>query len=280
MRNFLRYCVVTRLCVLLFTIALVTSCASERRQRLAPADALESQREALTKIARGMSEKEVRLKLGNPSEVRFEKFSVLGGEAYRWAYGARTAGGFANIGLVMFSPDKTVLGTSCPTKQTYFRRLALATPVTRAPQRTISGRYCVIESVRAPEPDSKRISPLPYTLATLLRFSIVNEGTDPFLFSQPTAWIKFNLIIEVFDSEMSLVLRQDYDHYASPYSPDRNEWPMVRIPPGRRESEEFPIWLTDLRYGKPASGKYFVRLLFPFEPDHFYSSNLMEFSVQ
>jgi hypothetical protein len=268
-----------RLGVLLFTIAFVTSCASERQQRLATADELELRREALIHIARGMSEKEVRLKLGNPSEVRFEKFSVLEGEACRWAYGARSAGGFANIGLVMFSPDKTVLGTSCPTKQTYFRRLALATPVTKLPQRTDRGQYCVIESTRAREPDPKRTSPLPYTLATLLRFSLVNEGTDPFLFRQPTAWIKFNLIIEVFDSKMNLVLRQDYDHYASPYSPYRNEWPIVRIPPGGHESEEFPLWLTDLEYGKPAPGKYFVRLLFPFEPEHFYSSNLMEFSV-
>ena len=119
-------------------------------------------------------------------------------------------------------------------------------------------------------------SPFPEMLDNV-RYSIVNEKDSPFSFTQSTAWIKFNLVVEVIDQENNLVLRQDYEQWANPS--DSSVPVKVSIPAKGRVTEEFAVWLCDVSYGRPQPGLYKVRLLFPFERRRFYSSNIKEFKV-
>ncbi len=126
-------------------LLITTSCKCAFKQTQPGNNGLEARRLTLAAIAEGTTEGEVLHNLGNPDEVRQRESPSIADEAYRWAYGVRSKGEFANIGMVIFATNKTVLKAYCPTKPRYYRNPA-DVPIRSIPERTKTGRFCVIES--------------------------------------------------------------------------------------------------------------------------------------
>ncbi len=270
---------------LLAVLILLPTCSCSSGARSTGAWArLEAQRATLAALRPGTTEPEVLGLLGRPDEIKAPVGTRFEGEAYRWAYGSHRIGGFAHIGMVFFATNRTVIEAHCPTLPKYLPPAATNVPLSTKPQAASHGEYCLIDSVRDcanSEETSKRSPELRDFLSQTLKYRIVNGGTNAFDFKQPYPWIKFNLIVEVYDRRKKLILRQDYAHYGvASFRPNPADRPAIRIPPGGSVGEDFPLWLTDVYYGTPEPGRYFVRLLFPFENGRFYCSNLKEFTVQ
>src|SRR5436190_5578654 len=237
----------------------------------------ELKRTKLTGITNGTPADAVLLILGKADEVRVLSKSYFEGESYRWAYGCERPGGFAKIGLVVFGTNGTAIWVSSPTRPRYFRSEAAQVALSDAFQKTSGGLHCEINSI---DPQAEGALTASNSLRHTISYSLINEGRDWFIRPQETSSAKWNLVLEVYNADGQLYLRQDHKHFASAFSPDEREWPKLKIPPEGRITEEFPLWLADTDFGIPNPGKYSVRLLFPFERGKFYSSNLKEFQIR
>src|SRR5439155_14813393 len=130
--------------ILLSANALTVSCASWPSRAKSSAD-LETKRVKLEKIQPGMAETDVRRQLGKPDEVRIAKHSYFENEGYRWAYAGLRKGGFANIGIVVFATNHTVILARSPTECTHDISDPPNFEMLDVPQTTSTGQYCLIE---------------------------------------------------------------------------------------------------------------------------------------
>ena len=78
-----------------------------------------------------------------------------------------------------------------------------------------------------------------------IRVSVENSGSSEFRYTNDHTGIRFSLILEVYDAQKALVLREPLFGYHSAYSPFKSDWPVMVVAPGARVSEDVPIWWRD-----------------------------------
>jgi hypothetical protein len=241
-------------------------------------EVLKSRKDALMAVRRGMTEADVIEQVGPGDEVRHQLQAKQEGEAHARAYGVSRAAGFAQVGLVLFDTNNRVLDVWCPTRLRFCRKAALSIPVTAAGTRSPNGLICRVEEIIDTGEPSNGRDEQHQELRDSLRFTLQNKGNRTYEL-RIRSQARFELVIEVFDSQKHLLLRHDLCHYSLENSPFREQWPVLRLAPGEKFWGEWPLWLTDGLFGVPAPGRYYARVLFPFETDRFCASNLKGFTI-
>ena len=235
-------------------------------------DDLETRRATLCSVRAGMTEDQVLEILGKPDEVRARGEVGAVAEKYRWVYGTDREGQFPRVGSVMFGDDDKVCMVHCPSRVAE-QMLPANTwpPFLEHPQKTSSGMYCSIDKVfRNPEFDN----------AHYMRVSLVNSGQSKFSYRHDHTGIRFSLMVEVYDADRILLLREPLHTHHSPRSADPSQWPVLKVPPGSRVSEDVPIWWKDVNDGALHPGVYYIRVAFPFEKSKFYRSGLTKWELR
>ncbi len=218
----------------------------------------------------GMTEGQVLEVLGKPDEVRIKGELGIVAEKYRWVYGIEKKGQFPRVGSVIFGANDTVHKIGCPARGIPFMLPKWVAPFSESAQKTPSGMYCKIDNVfRNP-----KLYDFPY-----IRVSLVNSGKSEFSYRHDHTGIRFSLILEVYDAEKTLLLREALYAYHSPHTPPGSQRPVLRVLPGSRVSEDVPIWWRGVSDGVLYPGVYYVRVAFPLERNTFYGSNLAKWEL-
>lgn len=231
----------------------------------------ESSRKLLSSIQKGMTEQQVLEIMGHPDEIRIKGDLGIVAEKYRWVYGVKRKGGFPRVGSVIFDTNKTVFMTFCPARGISGILSNTPAPFSESQQKTPAGAYCQIDRV---------FRNSQYYDSHYIQVSLVNEGDEVFLYPHDNTGIRFSLILEVYDDQKNILLREPLFAHHSPYSSDSSKWPVIKVPPGSRESEDVPIWWRDVNDGILYPGTYYVRVAFPFETRKFYGSNLAKWELK
>ncbi len=171
-------------------MAMAMSSCSERRSvsTMGRDRSLESRRDLLSSIQKGMTEQQVLDILGKPDEIRIKGDLGIVAEKYRWSYGVDRKREFPRIGSVIFGTNKTVFMTFCPAKGLDGMLGKRSMPFSQFPQKTPAGTYCEIERVFR----NKEFYDSHY-----IRVSVVNQGKDVFLIRHSNTVIHFSLILEL-----------------------------------------------------------------------------------
>jgi len=215
-----------------------------------------------------MTEEDVVRILGKPDEIRVKGKLGIVAESYRWVYGVKRKGEFPLVGSVIFNERKVVDHIFCPSKGISNILNQRAVVFSELPQKTNEGRYCEIERVFKKDNSN------------YLEVSIVNEGDQPWLYPHDNTGIRFSIILDIFDVEKNIILREPLFGYHSPISLDRSKWPVIKVLPDQRFSEDVPIWWRNRNDGVLYPGTYYVRVAFPFDAETFYGSNLVKWELK
>lgn len=228
----------------------------------------EEERDALASIEVGMSESDVLSILGNPDEIRIKGKLGIVAEKYRWVYGVSRPYEFPRIGTVVFDANSQVFMVHCPSRGLQQRLKDINLPISDSPAVTKEDLYCVVERVSEDEGYHR------------LTASIVNDGESPYLYRHDNQGIAFSVLLELFDEERTLLWREHLGGFHSPHSFNRSEWPVMRVAPDSRTTEDISIfsWL-DENDGMFYPGTYYVRVAFPFHQGESFASNLFEFQL-
>jgi hypothetical protein len=245
-------------------IMVLPSSVSKVAVRPGTQDAL---KDRICSVREGMTKSQVVAAVGDPDEIRLKGQTGILEEAYRWVYGVSSKGEFPRGGAVIFRTNHTVLMSYCPARPFPW---VPAVTFSEAPQTSPSGMRCTIEKVFK-NPDFYNYYYIPV--------SIQNTGTNEFRFTNDHTGIRFSLILEVYDAKKALVLREPLSAHHSGVSPFKTDWPVLRIHPGARESEDVPVWWRDENDGVLPPGTYYLRVAFPFEEGKFFGSNLARWEL-
>ena len=229
--------------------------------------------------------------LGKPTEVRrvqadhlldgihieggYLPLPDLGPETERWVYGTLGNGMFASVGYVSIDRKGRVVAAVPPDP---FSRPGMKLPklisatsddATKTPAELI----CRLRPVEYVVGEGKTSDSLKTTV------TLHNHGREEFRLRHDAASsIRRFLIVEVYDSKMTLLWR-DYEMlYHSPVSSDPSRWPLHSIPPGESKSEDNVCFSPCTGFGRLPAGAYSLRVYFPFG-GQFYPSNLVRFEV-
>lgn len=246
-------------------ITTLSSCTSKTTVRQTMQ---ETKKDQICSIREGMTESQVSESVGKPDEVRIRGETGIGEEAYRWVYGIKSKGEFPTVGAVIFRTNRTVFMSYCPTRPGFGAPIV---PFSESPQITPSGMRCTIDDVFG-NPDRSNV---PY-----IRVSIENTGKSEFRYTNDNQGIRFSVLLEVYDAEKRLILKEPIYAFHSPYSFDKANWPILAVPAGARHSEEISIWWQDENDGTLQPGTYYLRVAFPFEEKKFFGSNLAKWELK
>lgn len=256
------------------TLCLIAVSGCTRLAGLA-SENLESRRDLLAGIPRGATTNDVMKVLGPPDEIRAptETSTHFLGEAYRWVYGVTAPGEWPLVGVLVLASNNTVMASKCPSREKSHRKGAERARVGPGPDITASGMYCEVESV------SNRPGDTAFFQRAVI--SLVNGGRESFIRKHERTYIKWDVVIEVYESHHLLIWREDRSKYESAYKTfaDKAKWPTMVVNPGERMTEDLPIWIESYGVGEPSKGTYYLRVGFPFEENKFFWSSDYKFSV-
>jgi hypothetical protein len=249
---------------LVFSACLLTSCTSSRV-------AVDTQRDlAGRKVALvrpGTSEAVVLSYLGQPSEVRTNLPFTWEDNTVNFAYGSHEPGQFAEFGTVVFDKSNRVIRAISPTRGCSIRPGAEEFMPWLDRAYSQSNILCVIKDIKFDPsvPD--------YMLQHDLRYSLVNRSNVPCdLITQDL--LKLDLVVEVYDERKSLFFRTDYGTTGT------REFTIKRhLPPRSSVSGDVRIWVSDIDFGRPPPGTYYVRIAFGLDDEHFSVSKAVKFKV-
>ncbi len=219
----------------------------------------------LARLRPGMSAAEVRRLLGPPAEIRTQQpdRSWIVGAAAAWTYGVLAPGGFARSGLVLMDERQRVLSIRSPVERGLVRPLATAIPLSDKAVASPAGMIC---RLAAAIPDEHGVT---------AEVALLNTGSQPFRFAHDHTFVKFNLVVELYNADKELLSREDMLSYHSPHSSDQSKWPVLTIAPGGERSERVQLGSGWREFGPLPAGRYFVRVAFPFENTALFPSNLL-----
>lgn len=191
---------------------------------------------------------------------------------------------FTRVGFVLLKYGKVVEAKSpdvflCPGEKMPERVLTKTDQAVA----TTSKMTCQIGPVRyisSEKIDMGGLKPFIAPEGLKMTVSLENAGPKVFDFKDDAAdGIVGLLLIELYDTDGVLLFRENYVRYHSRFSFDPAKWPVLSVPSGRRKSEEF-VFRPDEEFGPLPSGRYSVRVYFPFENERnykYYPSNLLSF---
>lgn len=218
-------------------------------------------------ISVGMSEAQVRERLGEPDEVRPNTIGIVGA-TYKWAFGASEDGAFAARGLVLFSDKKTVFMVRSPFLHQLVRPAARHIPWSDEAVASPTGMVCRLESATRDATGAPD------------QVTLYNTGQQTFRYQSDTIEIRFHLVVELFDANKQPLARKDWASFHSPYESDPSKWPVLEIAPGQKQSAQLgrvgPCEWKE--FGALPPGRYHVRVAFPFG-DRLYPSNPVAFTL-
>jgi hypothetical protein len=248
--------------------SLLGACAKDRSAATRAAASSSAKRPEPARLARvepGMTEDQVAALLGAPDEVRTEDGHrpwIVGARA-AWAYGVTAKDGFAFGGLVLFDADRKVLTTRSPIDALSVRARRLRWRDDA--ERTDRGLSCHLEVLAA---DAAGVD---------ARVTLKNDGAAVFERRHGHTGIAFDLIVDLYDANKTLLARYDTLSLFSPHAPD--DTALMTIPPGGSISERVRLGATWAELGQLPPGSYLVRVAFPFEVGHFFVSEPVTFRV-
>ena len=230
---------------------------------------LEAQRSKLQSVKKGMTESEVEALCGKPEEVRKFTGEGLHDESHRWAYGVTKPGSYTKVGVVVFNKERKVIHASCPS-----RLLARSNHLGLESEAdgSANNMKCFVESVWTNE------SVTTSCLRQIARISLINRSYEPWVF-WGRGGIYDNLLLEVYDSRMNLLFSIDQGS-SSTAMHDGMPARTLRLEHNDGICQEIAVWLSELDYGKPDPGVYYLRVAFPFSKEKPSASNLYRFLVK
>lgn len=241
-----------------------------------------SRLEAFNTIVEGMSKEEVTRRLGPPDEIRtLGAEGVLDGsrvcssvnltnvEVYRWAYGPRQPGAFAQGGVVSFDSDMHVIAACIPLYGRRFGSVAPKAPfpgTTSRPPADLSVRIEAVTLDKAPGYAPRYWS---------ARVTLKNAGAQDFSTDCYIDTIARQAVVEVYDSAKWLIYRDDYSTLNNGFM-SRSSTFRVGAGAERTEAVNFS---PDDYYGPLPSGHYFLRVGFRYTEGAFIYSAMKQFKI-
>jgi hypothetical protein len=262
-------------------LCISVGCSTENH----PTPTTPEKHELISQIRPGMTEQEARDLLGPPDEVRtitegrlldgtriYSSEDTENGETYRWAYGNRQPGTFARTGIVSFDKAGRVICAQSPVQRISFSPIPPALGDPGKPLESPIGLSCRVDGISSlgeAEGETVRWWSASVTLTNSGKTDFTRRTSiDPSIHRLST--------VEVYDSEQSLVSRDDHRTAGSPISfTDTLE---LSVPAGQSRTEKLNF-CTDEYFGPLPPGRYFLRVCFPYTNDKFICSGLKEFQV-
>jgi hypothetical protein len=235
------------------------------------------------KVTEGMEQEQVLQLLGPPSEVRAgipstQKFhhDVT---THKFAYGVRSPGGFAEIGLISFDASNRVRQAVSPTRGYGIRLGASELPSRLDIPHPTSNVLCIIKGVTYdPEgPDA--------VFHYRVKFELINESKAVRFIPNWQPSLSRCMVIEVYDEHERLFFRKDEGTLGQVIVSASNDYFKLRLEPGSSLKGENYIWLSVPDFGQPPPGKYYIRVAYGFRPnaqapEEFTVSKAVRFNVQ
>jgi len=251
------------------TCLALVSASSCRRDTPIPSNN-PTQTHPFANIKQFMDETNVVALLGLPDEIRVIDAEHLldgvgyEGETYRWAYGVRSPGTFARIGVLSFSKFHQVLHHRSPTYRTH-------DATERHPLQcaaSSNGLSCAVSDVTMTEARGETVR------WWSAQVTLENGGEREYSRKTISDSIHRLSTIEVYDEHKLLIYSDDHRLYSSAFFP--NAVFSLRAGGRRAEAVNFS---PDGSFGPLPPGRYFVRVCFPYTNTAFISSNFSEFIV-
>jgi hypothetical protein len=237
---------------------------------------MQERSEKFLSIRDGMTEAEVRAKLGPPDEVRpVSSEHLLDGvrmlssdgkpETHRWAYGPSQPSGFARGGIVSFDASGSVVDARCPPSGP-LKRWSVSSERVRPSGGDISVK---VERVRLEEARGES------SRCWWIRITASNHGTE--VFSRKCFWSSFDrqVAVEIFDKN-GVLFREDMSRVQNGVlSMDS----AFILPAGVSKTEDI-AFMPDDYLGLLPPGTYYVRAYFAETAESFVASKLYRMTVE
>ena len=241
---------------------------------------MEERRKLLAAIREGASTDDVIRILGRPDEIRpvretaayIGAFRDGGPEVERWVYGVLGKGMFASVGFVGINKNKKVvaaIATDC-TADKNFDSLEIVEAKSDLAVKTEALMSCRASLMETFPKEGGTLTGLK------LQVELKNEGVGRFSMRHDAAnSLRRFFLVELYDATGQLLFREDNMRWHSPADP--HDWPALVVPASKDLSDE--LFSFSATFGSLPSGKYSVRVFFPFEDRKYYPSNRISFEV-